>query len=732
MHIMLPLRKPIRNLCIGVVAAGLLAPISPTVADPAIVFEHAGFAQFMVDEKDQAFEDALAMIPARIMELRQEIPDFDEVPEPVLDLLFDLVPRPMQLIVEPFGQDPETGMPTVGVVISLGASSQEDAAGVAERIVMTLQMAGAELPIEPDVVDPTQQVIQTPAGPIVFGPQQRGGTWWFTVSFGPAVDVDAVLASLTDVPPGVTPIMRGRLDMRVLSPYLMMPLGMMGGHEGQMMMAQLTAAGFLGPDALAYDFVCGYRENAYVLRTVIERAALVEQGGMMQAPLARRDFQVIPVDATVLALSRWDASSLWASFESLSDYGVFDLEEVREIIAEEIGLDIKDDLLDPIGSTWGWYASGATGGNTLFSSVLLVSLDDEARMRESLEHLIGMANEQAAPLRYVRIVKHEQYGQPMYTLRTPGLPLPVEISFAIQDGYLIAGMMPQAVIAAGRQIAEPTASILDNKRFRQSAPVMGERQPSAYMFWDTEELVSSGYPLLQLVGSAVANGVRSPSGDRADPGLLIPPYGEFASGIRPLVAFGYWEGDDYVYELRSDRSVLVNKAAAVGYIGRSPMMYALGAAMLIPAGVGIADELDLDDAIEACIPQSAEKAARTKSSSQARQLGMAYMMYFSDHEQAPPSLAALMDDGYLDEQAMQSPFGSVSDGQGDYFLREGVALYDVQQPWACILAYDRAMYKNAGATVVCYVDGHTEVLSAEEFHAAISSGENADVDWNLP
>jgi hypothetical protein len=587
-------RRHVRQIVTGLASAGILtaAATGPLSAAPALMFEHAGFDTFMQDERDQRFEDALAMLPARLSDLRHEIPDLEDMPQPVLDLVFDLMPRPMQIIVEPSGTDPNTGMPSAGIFVAFGAESQEEAKHLADRIAGFVEASPAQIEFLEDEDDPMQRLIMTPIGPASFGPASVGGKWWLRMQLGQNLDVAAAHEAYHAVPDGVAPVARGRVDMRMLSPMIGMGLAF-AGPEGQMIASQLAQTGILGPDAIAWDFMEGFTEDGIYGRIVVERQGLAPVSLVPREPILERDLRVIPQDASVAVVSKMELMGLWDLIDSAIAMSGMDLEEVEMQLEDMVGVNLRDDLVEPLGSTWTWYTSNTTGGDTMMSSAMLISLDDPERIRNTFEHLIGMANHQLAEIKYVEIAKTQAWGQSLYTLRMRGLPIPIELSFAIEGDHLIAGMAPQAVIAGGRQIAEGETSLLDNRRFRRNFPREEGRQYSSITFLDARTLAPDGYPLLQLMGSAVANGMRSPLSDR-DPGIVIPPYNDLMKNAKPVMMWAYWDGDDYITEYTADRSMLVRSATMAGYLGRSPLMLAIGAGVMIPAIMGVSEELDLD------------------------------------------------------------------------------------------------------------------------------------------
>lgn len=717
-----------------VLAGALLAPAGIAFSQdqkPAVLFEHHGFSSFMVDEKDQAFRRALGMLPARLWELRAELPELREIPEPALSLALDLAPRPMRFAILPVGMDPATGAPSVSVALSIRAESAEDAGSISDRLMELLELTGTDLRFESLPDDPAQRQLATPAGPLLFGPARDQVGWSFRISFGPALDLDAAFAALEPWPAGVSPVMRGRVDMQVLSPFLSMAIGLAGGHEGQMALAQLGRLGILGPDAVALEFAYAYSEDAALARYVFERAGLAEGAGYVKTPLGRDAFRIVPRDASVLAISQWDASSVWGMLESLAVYNPdIDLGAAREWSRELLGVDIKTDLLDPLGTTWCWYNSDTTGGDSPLAGVLAVSLDDETRFRGAVEKLEALANDKLADMPYVRFAQQELWGERIHMVQIRGLPIPLELSYAIEGGQFLMTMTPQAACAAVRQIRQGGDSILDNPVFRRSAPEEGMDRLVGYTYMDTEKLARCGYPLMQLAGAAVGNAMRSPHGER-EPGVLVPMYNDFIANVNPTVMVAYWDGDDLIQEMRGDRSLLVNTAAAVGSLGRSPIVPTIIGGAIMGAGAGFLHEVGLDIGRVGQRPGFDDRQRVTQSESQVRRIVVAMIIYVTDHEVKSPSVQELIP-RYLDQDVLRSPFGPVGDDEGDYLLRADVDLSQIQEPWSVVAVYDRAMFLHHDRVAVGFIDGHVRVLSTEEFLELLGSQQNRDYDWKLP
>ena len=719
------------GLCTSPLGAGVQ---NDEKARPAIVFEHSGFNNFLVDEKDAVLKRAFSMVPQRLMELRQEVPDLRKIPEPVFSLLFDFLPRPTKLVVSSIVTDPDTDKPTASVILAFRAESSDDALAMTQHVYELLKSAGSDVPLSDSPSEINTKLLDTPAGPIAFGPVQIENHWWFRAAFGPAFDVSSAFDALAPAPDGMNVVSRGMIDMRAFSPVLSMILGSAGGREGQMGVTQLTDSGLLGPDAISVDFTAGYTADSFVIHNRVNRLRLAKNYGSGKETLSEADFRVIPADASVATLSKWDPASLWNTVETMADYGMFDLDEVRTWCVDNLGADPLDDILVPLGSTWVWYSSDTTGADSILSGVLVVSIDQPKRLHGAINEIVHRTNQELDRIGYVEIAKVNVRDRNLYVLRTPGLPFPVEISFALAGDHLVAGFTPQAVVAAVNQVASPGKSILDNPRFARSFPRSKRGSMLSYSFLDTEKLAPCGYPLLQLVGSAISNGVRSPRTAR-DPGVVMPPWNQFIKGVRPITSYSYWDDNDLVQIINADHSVLVNKSAAVGYIGRSPVVLGIigGAAM----GGFLSNASDLDfsgPAYQQSPSQTISDADTDNAMSQIRRLGQFWVVDAIDNDTTADSLQVLIDHGYFDNNGKNYPSSPFADAASKdcYVFRPACKLNNLQKPWRAVAAYDRPMLSKTSKVVVLFADGHVEFMRKADFYNLVGSGENAGIDWHLP
>jgi hypothetical protein len=99
-------------------------------------------------------------------------------------------------------------------------------------------------------------------------------------------------------------------------------------------------------------------------------------------------------------------------------------------------------------------------------------------------------------------------------------------------------------------------------------------------FQDGERLVRAGYGPMQMVTTALANGVRSRRDGLRDAGEVLPSYTDLARGALSTVSVGRAMGADWVVETRGDASVAVQLATLCGWLSSN------GALLVVPVLAG--------------------------------------------------------------------------------------------------------------------------------------------------
>jgi hypothetical protein len=242
------------------------------------------------------------------------------------------------------------------------------------------------------------------------------------------------------------------------------------------------------------------------------------------------------------------------------------------------GLDLRADFFPHLGETMGFYMSDSTGGGTMASAVVIVELTNAQGMRDFIDQICELMSPmwqeaQANGLTIKRSTVNAD-GVELNTMTFPGLPVPVEPTYALLDKWLVFGLSPQATRAAVWQIRSGSPGLRDNPRFVEQATALNASDSATVVeFFDTPALLADGYTWMNLLMSAAANGLRT--GGSPDPGMLLDPYPVLAQDAKAWLQISTYEGDDLVARAVSDASMMVNMTGFAGFLDRSGLMMVL-------------------------------------------------------------------------------------------------------------------------------------------------------------
>lgn len=674
-------------------AAWAMARTQDAPAD-AIVIQSGGIEALLVDEKDAGLKRALMMLDERILELPAEVDD-PNMPAGMIKTVWENLISPMSLRFGMTEQPAEGEAPFHAqlVVHSMEPGSARSTAGM---IASMLEQQGAEWGEGPMG---GVRMTQAPFGRMMLGATAVNGHESLVIGMN-TLDLDAPDVDVSGLlPKGVKPAMAVHADMKRMTPVMEM---IMQQPDAAMFRDLMISSGMMGQDAIVMDMAFGHGEDrmygGLVMHDYAKTAA--NWGALPGQTLPAAILRAIPADATYAQAGMFDWSALPDMLREFAAQAG-ETEDPFQVMAEDLGFNPDTDLIAHLGNTFAMYQSDTTGGGGLMSMVAIVSLKDSAAFARTHDQIRTKVNQLGAreAKGYVRIHSWNEAGITVYTMLTPGLPIPLEVSWAIVGDHLIAGATPAALLTAAAQLRAPKSSILDNKKVVEMA---GGRLDDvmAFEFVDTPRHARLGYGVASAVGAMLANAVRSPSDPARNPGPVMMPFNDFVKDIQPMVAVGRWQGDDLKYTWQGDRSMMVNIAGAGGAMGGLVGIAVIGAmaGALLPA-----------------MSRARESAKQVKSMSTLRSITQGVMMYAAEHDdQLPPSLDAIMAE-YLVGLDMNSPFGPAWDGAGDYGYRSdlgGETFASFPHPSSTIVAIDRAMLLNHGNTAAAFLDGHVEFVDS--------------------
>ncbi len=698
----------------GVMAAVLAygAVSDMATAGDAIVVRTEGLDGLLVDEKDQALRNALHLLDERLGELPAELGEAD-MPGPLLQMAARMLLSPMTLRIGSLDQAPNDGPPFYAS-LAIEAENAQEADHQAEALLQMLQgMSGQQG--GPVAGREGMTSFDLDGVPLLFGTGEVDGRPALIAALN-TDDVAAPAEFETGLPDGVDPAMTILFDGEQLRPLIDMAMQHAPPMERGMVEMQLGMMGLTGEHPLKVTAAVGYSD--VLSHTVIRLDNYLTNPDfsamMVREPITREILQRVPADATYVQLGRAKLSALGdamqAMFEMVPPEERQGMEDPFAMIEQEIGIHPKRDLLDHLGDSFGSYMSDTTGGGGLLSTVIFFSVANEEALEATLEELRAMVNEQGRlhAQGYVNLQRRTVAGHDMVTLSFPGIPIPLEISYALEDGYFTVAATPQALVSALAHVKDGGDGLYENERFTE---VAGDRlDDSQYIeFMDTPRLLAAGYGFTSLITSALSNGLQSPRGGR-DVGSLLPSYRDLADGAQPYVMLGYIDGETVVYHAKSDRSALVNLAGSIGMLGGAApvLIAAVGAGVLMPA-----------------IANARMAAQGVTSATQLRQIHMAAITFDRGSNGVAPTREALVEGNYISGALLHSPLGDGS----EYWLDLGaMPTFDANR----IVGYDRAAYTTGQAVPTLFADGHVETLDQWMLVERTQDEWNAEVEFELP
>ncbi len=409
----------------------------------------------------------------------------------------------------------------------------------------------------------------------------------------------------------------------------------MAGPEAQSI---ITSLGL--DNVTALSSVTGLDEEGFVSRTLLEIGG--EPSGIFtlvpDKPLTADDLGPVPADATVALAAKLDLDEILAAALSVVEKFDPDVKEEFEEglvpIQQFLELDLRDDLLEPLGDTWRVYNSPGEGGIVITGLTAVVSLRDADRFAATHERLMAVAPRMFAndgP----QIRKHEFAGRTIYVFDAGEAEFPLAPSWCLTDDELIVAPMPQNVKAYLSRGA-------DHRSLADVPQVAGlfeeDAAPVALIYSDTKALFELFYPIVPMVAQSISAELRR-------------------------------EGIDFdVSLIPSTRSIGRHLRPGVGALRRTPAGIEMISRQTLP-GVGLigaaAPAIVLLGAGSADIPMPI--SSTTQSMNNMKQIVLALHTYHEVHGKFPPAYATDEDGNptvswrvlilpYLEQQALYDSF----------------------------------------------------------------------------
>jgi hypothetical protein len=354
----------------------------------------------------------------------------------------------------------------------------------------------------------------------------------------------------------------------------------------------------------------GLDGNGFLTRTVIRMDGPPE--GVLALlgddALSEDDLKGIAADATFALSLRLDGAQLLDRVLDVATRveprAVRELQDGLDEIREELGLDIRSDILEALGDTWHVSTSPGSGG-IVFGWTAEATVRDRDRLNATLNRMLGYAQASFSQGRRSPRIKQFQFaGETIYFLSVPDDDFLIAPAWCITDDRLMVGLFPQALKA---RLSHEEDSPCLAEIPEVAGLFRGDSRPVLVAYQDTRALFETFYPFLLMVARAAFSEFQEEGVD-LDVSLL-PSTGAVSKHLQPGVfTIGYLpEGIEFVARQTLPGSSVGTTAP-------------ISAALAIPA-----------------IQSARQAAQRTQSMNHLKQIGLAMHVYRESYGAFPPA-----------------------------------------------------------------------------------------------
>ncbi len=285
--------------------------------------------------------------------------------------------------------------------------------------------------------------------------------------------------------------------------------------------------------------VTGLDGQGFVSRTLLgfkgEPSGLLSFAGAK--PLSAADLAPIPADATIALAARLDANAVLDTILSVA--GSIEPRVRREIeggLAEmkrETGIDLRADILAPLGDAWCIYNSPGEGGLVITGLTAVVQVDDPEKLAATNRQLVMLFKAQMSrspSRRSPRIVEFKFAGKDVYFFDARDNDFPLAPSWCLTEKELIVAPFPQNIKAyLSRKSGEKSITAVP----QVAASLQAGNGPLTMAYVDVPKLFEYVYPLVPMFLQAALTELQREGIDLTIGPL--PPASAIGKHLRPAV-----------------------------------------------------------------------------------------------------------------------------------------------------------------------------------------------------
>jgi len=550
------------------------APQSPKDAMPpreALVLYSAGIDAWLADPRDAGLRKLVHAVGGHLHAASRAAEGRDPESEAGA-LAYDLATRP--LVMRVAAGDPSRP-DSLRLQVSAVFPSVESATATEIAVARMFAAAGLEVRKGAD----GRRSVVTPAGTLVFGAERLDDRGALTLALGQR-HTDPFTLPDTGLESSATPVFFAYYEP-LAAGQILQPWVALSGPAAETTWRALEVAGLVGKNG-ASSFAVGIQNGRAV--AVSRKAAVLDTGRptLLDArPLEEQDFARLPADSTAAAIVQLRPLDLLFWLDETEDGAGL---AVEKAVSQATKVDLVEDLLGLLGPTAGGFFSSGTGGGGLLSGALFIEAADTEAIADSVGRLEGWALDHAARRDVeVETLAFRHGDVECTTFRFPGLPLPIEPSYALAAGALWVATHPSALQAALDQL-ESERTVLDHPHL---ARLDRSRLAGVNGFWffDAPFYAERGYATLTGLSSMLAGAAASfPAA--AEVGPLAPSQRDLLAGSTAWFGWTWAQDHDLLQFAIYDRSLVSAVAAIAGtplfQTGLGPGLVPLFSAVALP------------------------------------------------------------------------------------------------------------------------------------------------------
>jgi hypothetical protein len=279
-----------------------------------------------------------------------------------------------------------------------------------------------------------------------------------------------------------------------------------------------------------------------------------------------------------------------------------------------LGFDPKTDLFDTLGNVTCVYGDTRQGFFGMGTGVV-IEVKDAEKLRTTLDHILTMAVERSEGNASVR--RSNKQGRDIYVMQVAGVS---SLSFAVDDGWLVLGMLPQTVEAFLLRVDQKLTNWTPTPSYQTGLAALPQ-EFSSIRSTDPRKTYRTLIGLAPVLMSFAETGIRQsgmfpPTFELPLSLADIPPAEQFARPLFPNLTTSTIDDEGIHCTSRTSLPSIPLIGEMGG--GSTIAVSAIGVALLLPA-----------------VQQAREAARRTQSKNNLKQIGFALHNFHDVHGNFP-------------------------------------------------------------------------------------------------